>query len=431
MSAAFAALDKDEMEQDQSSMLDDKEWEDIIPESPEREAIIQGLVGSQKYRFHNPFKVQTLTLQALSQKPKLDVIMQAPTGHGKTLAFVISMLLAIEREIPNTQVICVAHSLEVAEGIQSTFNEMNKVAQFTHRHMTTATKADKCEGHRQAIIGTVGCIKNKMKKLDLSKVKLIIIDEADELLDSALPFWADMEQIIRGAPATVQLACFSATFIDSVKRDFLTMRKQVLDRPFNEDTLEGENFKHYGYESLSNKNIHHYRARIPEGKTAAEILAQFMKTKTSTRLQTICFVHSKADGHKLKADLEACDYKAGYYSGSEMYPTQRRQFIRDFNDGSFQFLITTNVISRGYDNPNVAMVVNINIPQLWLRGKPVLDEKKQGRPDGCRYLHRAGRSARAGNEGICLTLTVNDRDDQWLDIIEKEQDIKIERVELI
>ena len=332
-----------------------------------------------------PFPIQALTLPvALSGH---DIIGQAKTGTGKTLGFglpAIQSVVGREDEAwaslktpgaPQALIIVPTRELAIQVG-----NDLSIAA--TKRNARVATlyggrpyesQVKELEAGVEVIVGTPGRLIDLQRQhfLNLSQVKIVVLDEADEMLD--LGFLPDVEKLLSLIPEKRQTMLFSATMPGAV----LTMARRYMSRPMHIRAESGED------ETATKASIRQviYRAH-PMDKD--ELVGRILRAEGRGR--TIIFTKTKRSAARLSEELMGRGFAAGAIHG-DLNQGAREQALRAFRNGKVDILVATDVAARGIDVEDVTHVINFQCPE---------DEKT--------YLHRVGRTGRAGNTGTAVTL---------------------------
>ncbi|KAI8593191.1 P-loop containing nucleoside triphosphate hydrolase protein [Geranomyces variabilis] len=335
--------------------------------------LLKGIYGMG---FQRPSKIQERALPLLLANPPKNMIGQSQSGTGKTAAFVLTMLSRINYIDPRPQVVCLAPARELARQIMDVVKEMGKYTPVTtcFAIKDAFKRGQKLEG--QVIVGTPGTVMTAMKNrdIDLSQVKLFVMDEADNMLDQQ-GLGDQSIRVKKGIPPTAQIVLFSATFPPAV-RDYAAT--------FAPDA----NMISLRREELSVEGIKQFYMDCNDEPHKQEVLCAIYGLLTIG--QSIIFCRRRNVADQLAAALTRDGHEClVLHAGLD--PEQRDKAIDDFRDGRCKVLITTNVIARGIDILQVNLVVNYDIP---------LDS--QNRPDPETYLHRIGRTGRFGRTGVSI-----------------------------
>ncbi|KZX16803.1 DEAD-box ATP-dependent RNA helicase CshA [Methanobrevibacter cuticularis] len=322
--------------------------------------------------FEEPTPIQSLTIpEALQGK---DIIGQAQTGTGKTVAFGIPVLesIFVKDNSPQAIIICPTRelSIQVAEELGKLSNHMRKLhilpvygGQPIGRQLRSLKKGV------HIIIGTPGRLLDHIQRgtLDLSGIEIAVLDEADEMLD--MGFREDIEKILRKTPKKRQTLLFSATMPNTIKK--LTHNYQ-------------NNPKHL--------RVAQHLITVPEIEQFYFEAREKMKLETLSRLMdtydinlALVFCNTKRRVDRLVRDLKSRGYSVDGIHG-DLSQKQRDNVMNKFRKGRIDILVATDVAARGIDVPDVEAVFNYDVPN-----------------DNEYYVHRIGRTGRAGKTGYAFT----------------------------
>ncbi|TWE09375.1 DEAD/DEAH box helicase [Rudaeicoccus suwonensis] len=354
----------------------------------------------------HPFPIQAMTLPvALGGH---DIIGQAKTGTGKTLGFGVPMLArcvspkdAAFDDLPaagKPQALAVAPTRELAVQVAGDLTTAAK-----RRGIRVATiyggrafepQVAQLKAGVEVVVGTPGRLIDLVNQghLDLSYVRSVVLDEADEMLD--LGFLPDVEKLLAMTPASRQTMLFSATMpgaVVALARRYMTQPTHI--RAMNEEGDDGHTVK--AIEQFV------YRAHAMD---KVEMLARILQAKD--RGLTIIFTRTKRTAAKVSDELTERGFAAAAIHG-DLGQGAREQALRAFRTGKVDILVATDVAARGIDVENVTHVVNYQCPE---------DEKT--------YVHRIGRTGRAGNTGVAVTFVDWDDMPRWA-LINKALDLGI------
>ena len=353
-----------------------------------KKSIIDGL---KEMGFKEAFPIQEATIPILLSGR--DVVGQAHTGTGKTAAFAISMLQKITPKL-GIQGLVIAPTRELA--IQIT-NETRKYAKFTGINAATiyggqgmGIQLGALERGVEIVVATPGRLIDHLKRgsISLDDVTHIVLDEADTMLD--MGFIDDIEFILELAPKEKVMSLYSATMPPEILRlaeNYLNNPKQFL---LDADELSGE-----GIEQAF---------LVIKDRDKPKHLINFIKEKG--RGQTIVFCSTKIRTREVAKMLYKSDYSVVAIEG-DMSQHRREQNMSRFRRGKADILVATDVAARGIDVPQVALVVNYDIPNQEMI-----------------YFHRIGRTARAGAKGRAITLVSYSSVGDWK-IIQRQTKVKI------
>jgi superfamily II DNA/RNA helicase len=342
----------------------------------------------------HPFPIQAMTLPvALSGH---DIIGQAKTGTGKTLGFGIPALqrvvgpddagfdkLAVPGA-PQALVIVPTRELavQVASDLQTASLKRNARITTIYGGRAYEPQVEALQKGVEIVVGTPGRLIDlyKQKHLSLKNVKIVILDEADEMLD--LGFLPDVETLIAGTPAVRQTLLFSATMPGPV----IAMARRYMTQPTHIRAADPED------EGLTKRDIRQliYRAHSMD---KVEVVARILQARGRGR--TIIFTKTKRTAAKVAEELVDRGFAAAAIHG-DLGQGAREQALRAFRNNKVDVLVATDVAARGIDVDDVTHVINYQC---------VEDEKI--------YLHRVGRTGRAGNKGTAVTFVDWDDMPRW------------------
>ena len=303
-----------------------------------------------------------------------DIVGQAQTGTGKTAAYGIPMLQSIDPKLKCVQavVLCPTRELavQVAEEIRKLAKYMSDIKVLpVYGGQEIVRQIKSLKTGVQIVVGTPGRVMDHMRRktVKFDKVKMVILDEADEMLD--MGFREDMETILTQMPEERQTVMFSAT-----------MPKAIMDiaRTFQNDA---EVIKVVRKE-LTVENIEQYYFEV-RSKNKDEILSRLIDIYNPKL--SVVFCNTKKQVDDLISELKGRGYFADGIHG-DMKQAQRDRVMNDFRKGKTEILIATDVAARGIDVDDVDIVFNYDLPQ---------DEEY--------YVHRIGRTGRAGRAGLAFS----------------------------
>lgn len=304
-----------------------------------------------------------------------DVIGQAQTGTGKTAAFGIPLLQRVDPENRSLQgmVLCPTRELamQAAEELRRFSKYMHGIrvlAVYGGQDITRQIKALK--GGVQIIVGTPGRVMDHMRRhtIKVDELKMVVLDEADEMLD--MGFREDMEAILGQIECEHQTALFSATMPEPILRITDRFQKDAVYLKVVKKELTVEAIKQY---------LYYIRNTDKEAATAR--LIEYYELK-----RCLIFCNTKSMVDELSENLKARGLTAEGLHG-DLGQAQRDTVMKRFRSGNLQILIATDVAARGIDVSDVDGVINYDVPQ-----------------DIEYYVHRIGRTGRAGKEGMSFTL---------------------------
>lgn len=353
-----------------------------------------------------PFPIQAMTLPvALSGH---DIIGQAKTGTGKTLGFGVPILnrVVTPRDAGwdslarpgKPQALAIAPTRELAVQVSGDLERAGKrrgIRVLTvYGGRAYEPQIEALRAGVEVVVGTPGRLIDLAKQghLDLSQAKIVVLDEADEMLD--LGFLPDVETLMSLTPGSRQTMLFSATMpgaIVALARRYMTQPTHI--RAMGDETENAHTVK--AIEQFV------YRAHALD---KVEMLSRILQAKD--RGLTIIFSRTKRTAAKVAEDLSERGFAAAAIHG-DLGQGAREQALRAFRNGKVDILVATDVAARGIDVEHVTHVINFQCPE---------DEKT--------YVHRIGRTGRAGNTGVAVTFVDWDDLHRWT-LVNKALDLGI------
>ena len=333
-----------------------------------------------KMNFLKPTPIQGLAIPvALEGK---DILGTAQTGTGKTLAFSIPLVnkLILDKNAV-ALVMCPTRELatQVMEAIKSLISDRINIRTALLIGGESMQKQLRQLGKRSRIIvGTPGRINDhlKRKSLNLSATKYLVLDETDRMLD--MGFTPQIEMVLKFVPKNHQTLLFSATLPQNIKR----ISEKYLDKPERITT---------GATSIPIAKIKQESIQVFRENKYDELIDQFLSRKGSI----LVFVKTKRGADKMVKRLKEEGHSADAIHG-DLRQSKRDRVINSFRKGLKRILVATDVAARGLDIPLIQHVINYDLPQI---------------PED--YVHRIGRTARAGSYGSALTFLTSDDRSMW------------------
>lgn len=357
------------------------------------------LQAIEEMGFVNPSEVQEGTIPEILDGH--DLLAQAQTGTGKTASFGIPMIEKIQDNNYETlQGLVLIPTRELARQVSEELKKLSKHKTFI-RVLAIYGGADMGKQLRELkkgasiVVGTPGRIMDHMKRktIDLSDLKFLVLDEADEMFD--MGFRDDMKTIIEKTNDDRQTLFFSATFDNEIKEFSKLYQKSPKKVIIEKKELTAEKIKQYYLEL--NRNM----------KT--EILNRLILIHKPKK--SIIFCNTKRMVENLEEEIAQKGYKVDSLHG-DMRQSSRDNVMKKFRKGTIDVLIATDVAARGLDVSDIDIVFNYDLPQ-----------------QAEYYVHRIGRTARAGKKGLSFTF-VTSRDYPKFREIENYANIKMERIDL-
>jgi ATP-dependent RNA helicase DeaD len=330
----------------------------------------------------------------------LDLLGHAPTGTGKTAAFALPLLARIDIERQQVQVLVLTPTRELAIQVAEAFQRYASGIKGFHvlpvyGGQDYSGQIKQLQRGVHVVVGTPGRVMDHMRKgiLKLDALHALVLDEADEML--RMGFIDDVEWILEQMPQQRQMALFSATMPQEIQRIARRHLHQPQEIAIKASTTTTALIRQR-YWMVSNLHKLDALTRILEVEPFDAVLL-FVRTRIATT--------------ELAERLEARGYSAAALNG-DMAQKQREQMIRRLKQGSLDILVATDVAARGLDVDRISHVVNYDIPY-----------------DIEAYIHRIGRTGRAGRQGDAI-LFVAPRERRMLGAIEQATRQKIEQLEL-
>ncbi|MBM2815029.1 MAG: helicase [Ignavibacteria bacterium] len=329
-----------------------------------------------------------------------DIIGQAQTGTGKTAAFAIPIIENLDESLTNIQAIVMCPTRELVIQVTEEFRKLMKykdniavVPVYGGQEIDRQFRALK--KNPQIIIGTPGRTIDHINRgtIKLNNIKFVVLDEADEMLD--MGFRDDIEEILEGTPAAKQTIMFSATMPSDITR----LMKKHQKNPMRIDV---------SMHKINTPKIEQYYFELQE-KDKSEALARLLDLHNVKLALVFCNTKIKVD--ELVENLKSRGYFAEGLHG-DMTQKQRDAVMNGFRTGSVEILCATDVAGRGIDVSDIEAVFNYDLPG-----------------DDEDYIHRIGRTGRAGKTGIAFTFVVG-KQIYNLKRIEKTNDIKVKRQQI-
>ncbi|MFK3740006.1 DEAD/DEAH box helicase [Massilia sp. TN1-12] len=337
--------------------------------------------------YETPSPIQAATIPLLMEGR--DVLGQAQTGTGKTAAFALPALSNVDVKNPAVQVLVLAPTrelaIQVAEAFQSYAAHMKNFHVLPiYGGQSYGPQLSALRRGVQVVVGTPGRVIDHIEKgsLDLSQLKTLVLDEADEML--RMGFIDDVEHILQQTPEGRQTALFSATMPAQIKR----IAKTYLNEP-SEVTVAAK--------TTTATNITQ-RYWLVAGMQKLDALTRILEAEPFDGM--IIFARTKLGTEELAAKLQARGFAAAAING-DMAQQQRERTIEQLKNGKIDILVATDVAARGLDVERISHVINYDVPS-----------------DPESYTHRIGRTGRAGRSGDAI-LFVTPRERGLLKAIER------------
>ena len=334
----------------------------------------------ERLGFKNPTEVQEKAIPVvLSGK---DLIAQAQTGTGKTAAFGIPIVEKVNPKARKIQALVLVPTRELAIQVTKEIKDLGREKRIfalaiyggkSIKHQIDFLK----KGKDVIVVGTPGRVKDLIERrvLDLSNVEIFVLDEADRMLE--MGFIEDIEFIFSKTPQKKQTLMFSATMPPAIKRlaeEFLNPDYETIRIKPEEVTVD--RIKQIVYRVDQNKQL----------EKLTESLKEYRDTKT------IVFTETKKGADQLANELKKRGFNADAIHG-DFSQAKREKVLKSFRRNQLQILVATDVAARGLDIKGVDLVMNYSLPK-----------------DVESYIHRIGRTGRAGKEGTAISIMVPSED---------------------
>jgi len=342
------------------------------------------LESLQKLKYEDATEVQEKAIPILLKGK--DLVVRSKTGSGKTFAFLLPILQTLSPE-KKLQAVILSPTRELA---QQTDKEVYKLAPaaktvLLYGGVAIGPQIDKLDRGAQIAVATPGRLLDHLARgtIDFSNVKFVVLDEADRMLD--MGFIDDVEKILRATPQTRQTTLFSATMPSQV----VNLSQSYMKNPETLMLQEDE---------ITVKKIRQSVLGV-DRKQKLDLLTRILKDKSAKKVMIFC--NTKDWAERLGRILWKKRFQAtSIHSG--LSQNKRNYVIQDFNSGKSTVLVATDVAARGLHIEGVTHVINYDIPR---------------NPKD--YIHRIGRTGRAGKEGDAITF-VTQIDEHLLRAVESE-----------
>lgn len=348
--------------------------------------------------FEKPSEVQEATIPTILEGR--DVLAQAQTGTGKTASFGIPMIEKMEDNCDSLQALVLVPTRELARQVSDELKKLAKHKKFIkvvpiYGGADMGKQLRELKRDASIVVGTPGRVMDHMKRktIVLDEISFLTLDEADEMFD--MGFRDDMKTIIERTNPNRQTLFFSATFDNNIKEFSKLYQNNPAKVIIEKKELTAEKIEQFYLEL--NRNM----------KT--EILNRLILIHKPKK--SIIFCNTKRMVENLEVEIAQRGYKVDSLHG-DMRQSSRDNVMKKFRKGTIDILIATDVAARGLDVSDIDVVFNYDLPQ-----------------QAEYYVHRIGRTARAGKKGLSFTFVTN-RDYPKFKEIEKYAKIKMEKMKL-
>src|SRR3954451_18914737 len=328
-----------------------------------------------KRGINEPFAVQRLCIADVLAGE--DVLVQSPTGSGKTFAFGIPMVERIQAEARRPAALVLAPTRELAEQI---VDELRSIAQARALKIAPVfggvgipAQAKKA-AQAHIVVATPGRLEDLLDRgaFNLKQIQMLVLDEADRMLD--MGFKPAVDRIVKRMPRERQTLFFSATLEGAAGQ---------IAKAYTQDAR-----RHVHAPKVEKAATEHRFVHLPHADKVDALVAELRHTE---RGRTLVFVRTKRGADRLVKKLGNQKVRAVAMHGNKPQ-SQRRRALADFENGKIDTLVATDVASRGIDVEDITHVINFDVPE-----------------DRDTYVHRTGRTARAGATGIAASFVLPDQ----------------------
>lgn len=333
------------------------------------------LKAIEKIGYEEPTEIQNRAIPALLDGK--DILGRAQTGTGKTAAFALPILERVDPQVKQIQALVMTPTRELALQVAKAFSQYGQYLNIkvlpVYGGQSYTPQLKSLKDGVQIVVGTPGRILDLVKKkkvMHLDQVNFLVLDEADEML--AMGFIEEVEEIIRLTPDDRQTSLFSATLTKSI----LNLAGQYLHQP-QEISIQGKQV------TVEQTEQRYY---LVTEKDKVQSLVRLLETEKVENV--LLFTRTKIRASELSDTLTSMNYAVEALHG-DLKQAEREKVMERFRKGLVTILVATDVAARGLDIQGVSHVINYDVP---------LDAEG--------YVHRIGRTGRAGKSGIAITLAV-------------------------
>ena len=333
-----------------------------------KEELIKGVYI---YGFKKPSKIQVKGIQAINTGK--DCIIQSQSGTGKTATYLLGILNRLDVN-DKCQGIIITPTRELALQVYKVASGICKFADFKIELCTGGTSISKNRSNLKKtnlVIGTIGRVHHMIeeKRINLYNIKLVAIDEADDMLNDGIS--KELNNIFNKVPSGTQYCLISATLSNNV----FELSKKIMHEPVKILLKKNE---------IAVDLIKQFYIDTEIEELKFEVLLDLYNLVSTS--QAIIFCNTIRKVEWLTENLENKNFSITSIHG-KMSSDQRSEVVKDFRDGKTRILITTDLLARGIDIPQVNLVINYDLP-----------------PNKETYIHRIGRCGRFGKKGVAIAL---------------------------
>ncbi|GKV65058.1 MULTISPECIES: DEAD/DEAH box helicase [unclassified Sporosarcina] len=325
-----------------------------------------------KWKFKQPMPIQSLMIpEMLAGK---DIVAESPTGTGKTLAYVLPLIQMVNGDVPKTQALIITPSQELSMQIVNVIRDLVEGTSVTVTQLIGGAnmqrQIEKLKKKPTIVVGTPGRLNElvKERKLKMYDVKYVVIDEGDQLLSRE--YRVLVKDLIEAANPERQLAVVSATITEEIELVAKNMMQQPIRLQVNADEIPDSGHVVHSYVKVDDRKKTD-TLRGVSSLSGVRALA-FMNNVDQLRMKELKLLYNEAPVAVLYSDMKKFD---------------RQKTLEDFRKGNIRVLIATDLAARGLDIEGLTHVIHVDVPHTVEQ-----------------YLHRSGRTGRAGADGEVLTL---------------------------
>ncbi|WP_208528095.1 DEAD/DEAH box helicase [Jeotgalibacillus sp. R-1-5s-1] len=341
----------------------------------------------EKLGFHAPTAIQEKMIPMIRKNQS--AIGQSQTGTGKTHAYLLPLVDQVDAERQQVQVVVTAPTRELAKQIHAEVKHLTDDTAIQSKLFVGGTDKqraiEKLKTQPHIVVGTPGRINDLIKEqaLLIHTATSIVIDEADLMLE--MGFLEDVDQIASRMPEELQILVFSATIPEKLK-------------PFLKKYMENPQYAHIEPKQIQAENIEF--VIVPQKSKSKDTVLYQILTSINPYL-AIVFTNTKSKADEVADKLLEKGLRVGRVHGG-LAPRERNKMMKQIRDLEYQYIVATDLAARGIDIPGVSHVINYEIPS-----------------DLDFFIHRVGRTARAGSSGTAITI-YEPSDEDALNQIEKK-----------
>ena len=355
------------------------------------DALVEQLESSG---FTIPTTIQEKTIPLMLEGT--DVVGQSQTGTGKTAAFSLPIIEQVSRQERSVQALILTPTRELAQQVTQAIKDLSGDRRLRVLTICGGQSMDRqirtLQKGTQIVVGTPGRVIDLLErqKLDLQSVRWVVLDEADEML--SMGFIDEVKKILQQAPTERQTACFSATMPRAIRE----LVKEFLVAPVTV-TVEQT--------SSAPAMIDQHVYLLPRRRSKIQTLQPILEVEDPQ--SAIIFVRTKRTASELTSKLQETGQSVDEYHGN-LSQAQRERLVKRFRDGKIRLVVATDIAARGLDVESLSHVINYDLPD-----------------NAETYIHRIGRTGRAGKTGTAISL-VEQRERHMLRQIERRVRQKLE-----